>query len=239
VLDALPTLILFFVWQAVFRNTAQVDGYTFSLMAEFYFYFLVISSLSSAHFEKNKVESIRKGEIDHYLTRPLSFPNFIFWNYLANKLFYFLLMIPCLCILATVAHLFFGVNFSPVTINKICQFAFLLTTAFAIEYLLALIIVLLGFWFEYAEGLEHFKWVAITMLGGSIIPKTFMPNWLQTMVSWTPFQYMYSVPIDIIQGRHSLQISEILSVTCFVFFLIIVARQLWKGAVYRYTSNGG
>ena len=25
VLDTLPTLILFFVWQAVFRNTAQVD----------------------------------------------------------------------------------------------------------------------------------------------------------------------------------------------------------------------
>jgi ABC-2 type transport system permease protein len=239
VLDTLPTLILFFVWQAVFRNGSQVNGYTFSSMSEFYFYFLMITTLTSAHFEQNKVEKIRQGQIDHYLTRPLSYPTSIFWSYVANKFFYFLFLIPSLIVLALVAHLIFGATFSPITFSKMLQFSFLLAGAFAIEYLLALIIVLLGFWFEHSEGLEHFKWIVITLLGGSLIPKAFMPAWLQTLVGLTPFQYMYNVPIDIIQGRRSLQIWETLPLICFVIILVLITRKLWKGAVYRYTSAGG
>src|SRR5258705_7249584 len=75
-LDTLPTIILFFVWQTVFKASSQINGYTFSNMVEFYFYFLVITNLTSAHFEKSHVESIRKGAIDQYLTKPLSFPEY-------------------------------------------------------------------------------------------------------------------------------------------------------------------
>ncbi len=238
-LDTVPTIILFFVWQTIFSQTQQIQGYTFSSMVEFYFYFSVIVNLTSAHFERNYVERIRKGQIDQYLTRPLSFPQAILWHYVATKLFYFLMLIPSLAFIAFVAQKFFGVQFSIIDFSKGLQFFILLASTFAIEFLLALIIVMLGFWLEGAEGLEHFKWITITMLSGAIIPRAFMPGWLKILTNITPFQYMYGVPIEIIQGRHTLQLLELAPIIGFLLLLSGIAWLLWKKAVYKYTSAGG
>src|ERR1700690_3185897 len=93
-LDTFPTVILFFVWQLVFRNTAEINGYTFSDMVEFYFYFLVIINLTSIHFEEEHVQAIRDGKIDQYFTKPLPFPEFIFWEAIGQKIFDCLLLLP-------------------------------------------------------------------------------------------------------------------------------------------------
>ncbi len=238
-LDTLPTLILFFVWQTVFRSSTEINGYTFSGMVEFYFYFLVITNLSSSHFEENHVTNIRKGQIDQYFTKPLSFPQQIFCEYIGSKVFYTLLLIPSLWMIALIAQHFFGVQFSPLNPTKVIEFVVLLLFAFVIEYYLALIIVLLGFWFEKADGLEQFKWLFISLLAGSIIPKVFMPEWLRSIIIHTPFQYMYSVPIDIVQGRYSLHLTELIPVFLFVLTLAFISWTLWQKATYKYTSAGG
>ena len=238
-LDTFPTIILFFVWQIVFRSTTEINGYTFSNMVEFYFYFLVIVNLTSAHFENDHVKNIRAGKIDQYFTKPLSFPEYIFWEHIGTKFFDYLILIPSLLAIGFIAQHFFGVQFSTLTVIQVIQFLVLLGFAFSIEYLFALIIVILGFWFEGAEGLEQFKWLIISLFAGSIIPKAFMPEWLRAVVGHLPFQYMYSIPIDIVQGRHTLHVTEMLPVVVFVVGLVGISAVLWKRAVFKYTSAGG
>jgi ABC-type uncharacterized transport system permease subunit len=42
--------------------------------------------------------------------------------------------------------------------------------AHTIQFLIALWIVLLGFWFEGSSGLEHFKWIVLSLFSGAMIP---------------------------------------------------------------------
>jgi ABC-2 type transport system permease protein len=237
--DVFPTLVLFYVWQAVFKVQASNTGYDLSKVIEFYFYFLIINNITSAHFEQERVQQIREGKIDSFFTRPLGYLNDIFVRYLANKCFYFLFLIPALILIYFISQNVVHVHYSSVSPSQLFQFLLLITLGFFIEFLMGVIIVLIGFWSEGAAGLEHFKWIVITMLGGTIAPKAFLPVWLRQIVAMFPFQYMYSAPIEVIQGLRIIHWYEVVYVLGLLGIEVLIAKTLWKKAIYQYTAVGG
>lgn len=238
-LDTLPTLILFLVWYTLFLHQEVIRGYTLSQTLEYYLYTLTITTITSAHFENRHVRAIREGKIDFFLTRPFSFLSQILWEYLANKTFYTLLLIPSLGAIILFTQWAFQIQFSVPHPLQIAQFFLLFCGAAVIEYLIAVIIVLLGFWFEYAESLEHFKWLVIGLLSGHMMPRTFSPPWLGWLMEKLPFQYMFAVPIEIIQGMNTLRMNDLLYLTAFISLLIFIVFILWHNGKHRYSSAGG
>jgi ABC-2 type transport system permease protein len=238
-LDTLPTLLLFLVWYTLFLHQSSIRGYTLSQTLEYYLYTLMITTVTSAHFENRHVRAIREGKIDFFLTRPFSFLSQILWEYLANKTFYTFLLIPCLGAIVLFTSWAFQIHFTVPNPVQIAQFLLLFCSTAMIEYLIAVIIVLLGFWFEYAESLEHFKWLLIGLLSGHMMPRTFSPPWLRWLMERLPFQYMFALPIEIIQGMNSLRISDLVYLGSFIGFLMILVLLLWQHGKYRYSSAGG
>ncbi len=238
-LDAVPTFIFFFIWQKVFSNSPVIDGYDLSKMIEFYFYFLIINNVTSSHFEQTRVQQIREGKIDLYLVKPLPYLQKCFWDFLGSKVVYLLLVLPFYAIIIYLCQKYFHIHFSSFTLNQLLQFLTLMVFGLLTEFFLGTLVVLAGFWVEGAAGLEHFKWIVVSLFGGSLMPDVFLPQWLRTITAVLPFQFMYQVPIEIMQLHRSLQLSEVAYMTLFIGSLLVITLLLWQKAKIRYTSAGG
>ncbi len=236
----IPTGVLVLVWISIYQDHSDIRGYTLSNILLYYLLVMIISGLTSSHFEQWRVEEIRLGKIDLFLTRPFSYLIDIFIVHFAGKVFFTIISLPAYFFVTwlILSTLNIPLTFSLNLMTSI-QLGLLFIFTFLIEFLIALLIVILGFWFEGSEGLEHFKWISITLFSGSMIPLAMMPTWLQTVSGWLPFKYMYAVPISLLQAKAHLTLNDGVNMSLFVAILGAITYFIWQKAKYKYTSAGG
>jgi len=111
--------------------------------------------------------------------------------------------------------------------------------AHTIQFFIALWIVLITFWMEGSSGLEHFKWIVLTLFSGAMIPVEFMPNWLKTLTNILPFRYVFSVPINILQNKYTLKTFDYIYLLVLMILTTVFTKILWSRAKLQYSSAGG
>lgn len=238
-LDLLPVIVIMFVWISVFRNTAEINGYNIQAVLQYYFLVMVINAVSSHHFESHRVQQIREGNIDYYLTRPLGYLAHVGWSALGSKLFYALSSAVLALIMLAVLQFWFPISFPSFTLTSAIQFGLLLLGAYLLEYYFSLLIVLAGFWFENAEGLEHFKWILITLFSGQMIPLAFMPDWLKHLTELLPFKFISALPIGVVQQTIQLSWFDWAYLALTLVGLTALTNIIWYFARFKYASAGG
>jgi len=238
VLTLLNTTVLLAIWISVFRGADTVNGYQIGQLLQYFLLATIINGITASHFENWRSKEVREGKIDHYLTKPIPYPIQVLLSDIGNRSFYMMLIIPVTLAVYFVFSLFYNLGAIVWTPWSIVQFVLLLAVGYIIEFSFALIAVFLSFWFEGAEGLEHFKWISISLLSGYMIPIEFMPIWMRSAVDALPLKYMYAVPIQVIQQRLSLTVYDFVYILSFLAGLIAVQVWLWKKATMRYTSAG-
>ncbi len=239
ILDTIPVIVTIFVWISIYSNKTDIAGYSLSNIVNYFILVLIINSISASHFEQFRVEQIRMGKIDYFLIRPFSYIQEILLGHVAGKIFYITVSLPFFfLIIATLNH-FFSLTFPSFTLLSFLTFALLIFFTSVVEFILGLIIVLLGFWFEGSDGLEHFKWIVVTLLSGWLIPIEMMPQWLKTVTMALPFKYMYAVPIETALYQTSLSLQDLGVMLVSVGILALGAATLWKYAKLQYASAGG
>lgn len=239
ILTVIPTVILILVWQSILGGQDPIKGYEFGNLIQYYMLVILINELTASHFENWWVRMIREGKIDLFFTRPFSLLQTILIGDIGRKSIYALLTLPVFAVTWLVMNQIWPIGSFALSLPVIGLFLLCLVFAFAVQFLLGLIIVMLGFWIEGAQGLEHFKWVVINLLSGFIIPVVFMPDWLRSVVEALPLKYMYAVPIGLLQGKNTLTLSELWYPLAFVIGLWLVSQLLWRFALKHYTSAGG
>jgi ABC-2 type transport system permease protein len=127
----------------------------------------------------------------------------------------------------------------PLTLYSIISFVALLLFGYLLELAIGLLIVISSFWLEGADGLEHFKWISISLLSGQVMPLAFLPTWLQQTAAFLPFKYAYTVPIGVLQGTHTLVFSDWLWMLAWISVGAFGIAKLWKSALKVYSSAGG
>lgn len=238
-LDLIPFGVMFLVLRSMYQNNSIIHTYTSGQMIFYYFLVVLINGISSTHFEGWRIEEIKRGQIDVYLLRPFSYLKEVILNDIASKVLYLVLFTPIYVGFYFLAQAILPFALPSFSLSTLGMFILLIGFAYSIELCLGLLIVLLGFWIEGSQGLEHFKWISITLLSGSMIPLEFLPPWLKNIADWLPFKYMYAIPINLIQGRAVLNTQDMLIIVTSLLLLFLTVTLAWKKALYTYTSSGG
>lgn len=238
-LDVLPFFVLFFVWSAIYQNSGEINNFSLAQIINYYLLVIVIQRLSATHFEGWRSEEIRNGKIDYYLIRPLSYISEILSKDIGAKLISIAFSAPMIILFYVINVQIFQIDHSYLTLNNIVTFLGLMLLAYSIQFLFALWIVLLTFWFEGSSGLEHFKWVVLTLFSGAMIPVEFMPNWLANITNALPLKYVFAVPIGVLQNTYTLQSSDFAYIGAVLVIMIVFTQQLWNQAKKVYGSVGG
>lgn len=239
VLDILPIIILLIVWISIYAGSSELRGYQLGEIVQYYLLVSVISNLTSHHFEQYRVKQIREGAIDYYLIRPLSYLSELAFTALGNKAVFVFISLSLSAIIFFGLSFFFPLGTLTLTFSSVLQFLVLLIAAYLIEFYIALLIVLLGFWFENAEGFEHFKWFTVSLFSGYMIPLAFMPDWMARTTELLPFKFIAAIPIGVIQNTYTMQLGDWLYLTLTILGMAGATHLIWQQAKKRYTSSGG
>ena len=239
VLDILPTFMMLMIWVGIYQDKTQIAGYQLSQMLQYYLLAMIIEGVTASHFEAWRIDQILMGKIDYFLTRPLSYLAEVIIGHLGGKFFYTIISLPIFFILWVVVAMISPIGVLQPNLATIFWFLLFILIGSGVQTLIAMVIVLLGFWFEGARGLEHFKWITLTLFSGVMIPIPLMPNWLKTIINILPFKYLYAIPISIIQGIYQVTLIDILYFLTFMLLLWLLTIFTWNKAKYRYCSAGG
>ena len=238
-LDAVPFLVMFLVWNKLFSQQEVIRGLTLGQTIHYYLLVALISGIIGCHFEEWRSREIKDGKIDFFMTRPLSYINEVLLKDLGGKMVYLVIFLPLYIFFFFFSQHIFDIPSLTLTLSQVSIVTLLLVSGYIFSFILSLWIVLGTFWLEGSEGIKHFKWITETVFSGSLLPVIFMPSWLQTVVYVLPFRYLYAIPIGVVQQTYSFGINDLIYVTTLLGGMVTVTSFMWARAVYQYSSVGG
>ena len=191
-------LIEFLIWKQVFQiqGITEIRGFTFLGLMVYIFLCMIVGQLKSSWATSiEMIESIRTGELNKYLIRPVSFFTYHFMMFIGhNSLFY----IVYTTILILFPILLPGWAFY--SILHIIGFIFALIISIYLSYSIYFCMVCCAFWFGEVKSLVVAYNISNIILSGQIIPLRLFPDTFREIIYMTPLQFLVDFPVSIATG---------------------------------------
>ncbi|MEV0220771.1 ABC-2 family transporter protein [Streptomyces sp. NPDC050704] len=182
-------------------------------------------------------ERIRDGRVAIDLVRPLSFPI----QMICAQSGVTLAMLPFALLAIPFAVLIGGAQQPPSAASAIL-WMFSSVLGYIVTVLLATMVGMLAFWTLEVSGIFMVYRMVGQLMSGALIPLWFMPEWLQSLALWLPFQGTTYTPLAIYVG----QLQGILDLCtavgrqlAWLIVLCVILRTVWTRAWRRVVVQGG
>ena len=233
----LSLLTAYFLWKAIFSISHKgIFGYSESMMMAYIFVSAFVQTVVLSVRSIDLAGVINSGELSNILVRPVS--NFWYWisrdtaDKILNSLFSF----------GELALLFFLLK--PTFIFPPAQFVLLMIPALFLAaflyYLISYFFSLLGFWTPDVWAPRFFLFILLQFTAGTLFPLDVLPQYIQRIISWTPFPSLVYIPSQIFLMRYSVAgITGNLAIGClWVLIFLAIVRLTWIKGLRRYSSEG-
>ena len=126
---------------------------------------------------------------------------------------------------------------------SLCRFLLMMLPVFFLNYILSFLVGLCAMAIKNDTSLQAVSGLLIAIAGGSLIPMEFYPGWLERLMNFLPYKYIYYYPIQIFLNKCSGNIWEMWGkVLCIQLFwicaLYLVYKLVWPRAIKRYCAVG-
>ncbi|MDO9695015.1 MAG: ABC-2 family transporter protein [Candidatus Latescibacteria bacterium] len=233
----------YFLFSAIYASrpegaeAARLGGLTLAQMIAY-----VILSWAGRSFTFNNIDrtlswQVSKGEIAVQLIKPLHVQTMMLSEAMGEAAFRFLLF--TLPILVVVIPLF-GLAPPPhPALYGWTLLSFLL--ALVVNAQINFLVGCLAFYLKNVSGVVRAKMIMMEFLTGVLVPFTFFPGWVQTVVAWLPFQAVSYVPVMIYLGqRPGASLADALLLqAAWALGLSVLGRWFWNRSVRHVTLQGG
>lgn len=231
-------LILFIfvqLWTTAYGGDSgkTISGFTLKQII-WYLVFTEAITLAGPPLGSRVEEEVKSGDIAIRLLRPISYLGYHYWSYMAESLFRFVVH---LTIGSAIAWLAVGApNFG-------WGWAGLLSLsigALTLSYLLTMSVALCAFWVEETRGLEFVLQKLMFTIGGMLLPIDLMPEWLQRICVWLPFQAALYYPARAgVRFDADALVGQIFVQAAWVVALVAVVTLIYRRGVAKLHVNGG
>ncbi|MFN8387923.1 MAG: ABC-2 family transporter protein [Anaerolineales bacterium] len=230
-------IIYLAVWTSIAESKGNVNGYTANDFITYYMILLIVDQMTSniiIHIFGYKVQD---GSLSGELIKPIHpmLTNTLV-NDIAFKTLNLMWLVPIWLLLAFV----FKPDFSSVTLVGILFALPAIALGYAINFLLSGIITSLAFWTTRVYSIHEFYYALILLFAGQFVPLKLMPELIQTIARFLPFQLFMYLPIQMIQGKLSMnEIAQgyvtglIWLVAAFALFMFT-----WRRGIRQYSAVG-
>lgn len=233
-------MILFFIWYYVYSNIVSNLTYSFEEMIGYYFILAIVevAIMPCGIVTYEEWKTINTGELNMFLTKPISYPMYCYFQKLAEFLLNALFGYLFLYITKVIMKIFFNYN---IKFENSGIFFVALFLGFSIMVNLFQIVGHITFWVENVLSLRDNVWNIIKIFSGEIFPIALYPPLLRNVCRVLPFEYIYYTPISILQGK--ILEGDLLRSICiqlgWSFILFVVNGVIWRKGNRRYVSQGG
>lgn len=225
------------VWTTIANNQGSVGGLTANDFVTYYLILLVVDQLTSDITIHIFAYKIQDGTLSSELIRPI---HPILTNALMNNLAFKALILWVFVPVWLGLCLLFRPDFGDVTWLGLISAAPALVLGFALSFLLGAIMTCVAFWTTRVWSLNEFYWAVVTLFSGQFVPLDLMPDWVQQIARYLPFQMFKYFPVQVIQGR--LSQADIVQGYAIGLVWLLAASVLfgwvWREGLKRYSAVG-
>ncbi|MEO0199219.1 MAG: ABC-2 family transporter protein [candidate division WOR-3 bacterium] len=236
---ALPLVFMFLLWKRIFYVTGQIGEFSFRDMVTYYFLVVLLYDITYPGPFWEVIDHIRDGMLNIFLTKPISYPAYIFSLKLGINLPYFLMALIVLVSLGIITG-FGKYLITPSNFFSFGVFLIAFTFAIVLGLSLSLLFSLLTFWLEEGRGLDFFLEFLIGLSSGSLLPISLYPRFLRPLCSLLPFRYVLNFPVEVYLGViHGKELAQGMIIQVFWCVLsYVMLRLLWKKGLKIYEGVG-
>src|SRR5947209_4118407 len=229
-----------FLWRAIFHERGGgMRGYDYGSMIYYYLLMILVSNLVTPTEDEWQIASdIREGQINSFLTKPLSYLGYRFSIFLSGRLVYTLVTLPPILLIFFFYRDYITMPSSLAT--WLLATASLLMAAM-IQFFITYTLALMAFWLLEISTIVFIVYSFEYFLGGQMFPVDIMPPAVQATMKWLPFYYELFCPVAIFLGRlKGADLVQALAIqTGWLFLAWMWARFMWKRGLGHYQAVGG
>ncbi|MFG2041314.1 ABC transporter permease [Dactylosporangium sp. NPDC048998] len=239
VLSLFAVLFQFVAMMAVWHELLagrSMNGYTWEQMRAYLLVAFASGALAGLFVDMRMAHRIRSGLVALDILKPVRYQEARFAEMLGGL--WIEAGVVLMVALATVL-LFGGVPrpAGPETALFVVSLALLVVLKFLVLYGCGLAC----FWTQNYMGVHWARIAVVNLLSGALVPLAFLPHWLRTAATWSPFAGITSTPGLILVGQLTgwRALLFVVVQAGWAIVLWVGAKALWRVAVRQLTVNGG
>ena len=230
-------VIYLVVWSTIARSQGgAVGGYTPGAFAAYYIVWTLVRNMNIVLTPYAWEGRIRHGRLSMELVRPLhpihgDVAFFAGWKFVV-----IVLWLP----LALVLSLIFKPDLHPTWYQGVAFF-FAIWGAYLIRTMLLTLLGLITFWTTRVGAIFELFFAVELVISGRLVPMSLMPEWVQRVAAFFPFQWTFGFPIEALTGGYSpAELLRGLGMQALWIALGLVGvRVVWRYAVRQFSAVGG
>lgn len=225
------------VWVSVAGSQGSVNGLTANDFITYYLTLLIVDQLTGDITIHMMGYKIQDGTLAGELLRPVHpmLTGALITN-LANKALNLIVFVPIWLAL----FLVFQPDYSQVTLQSVLLAVPGVLLGFALNFLFGCIVTSLAFWTTRVYSVAQFFYLIVILFSGQFVPLQLMPQTIQNIASFLPFQNFLYVPIETILNRLPLE-TVLRDYAVGVIWLVIFSflfGLIWRQGVKRFSAVG-
>ena len=219
------------------EEAATIGGLTLSQMITYVIVSWIGRSFYFNNIDRTLSHQVIDGQIAVQLIKPLHVQTMMLSEAMGEAAFRFLMFTLPITIVVVPLFGFTGPADPSLYGWTVLSFVLALLVNSQINFLVGC----LAFHLQNVFGVIRAKMVMMEFLTGVLIPFTFFPEWVQTVVTWLPFQAISYIPVTIFLGlRQGPDLVAALTLQAgWAVALFLLGRWTWNRSVRHVTLQGG
>jgi ABC-2 type transport system permease protein len=230
-------IIYLAVWTSIANVKGDVNGFTANDFTTYYMVLLIADQFTSNIVIHTFGYKIQDGSLSGELIRPI---HPLLTNGLVNNIAFKALTIIGLLPIWIILFFLYKPDFSGISWTGIALAIPTMILAFFTGYLLSAAITSLAFWTTRVYSIHEFYFALILLFSGQFVPLTLMPQIVQDIAQYLPFQLLIYYPVQLILGK--LSSAQIVQGYVMSFIWLGIAwlffTWVWRNGVKRYSAVG-
>ena len=230
-------IIYLAVWTSIANSKGSVNGFTANDFTTYYMTLLIVDQLTTNIVIHTFGYKIQDGTLSGELIRPI---HPMLTNALVNNLSFKVLFVMALIPVWTILFFLFKPDFSHITLTGALLAIPAIVMGFFVGYLLSASITALGFWTTRVYSIYDFYYALLLLFSGMFVPLPLMPQLIQDLARYLPFQLLIYHPIQLILGKLSGPqiVQGYVSGVIWLVAAIAIFNWVWRNGVKRYSAVG-
>jgi ABC-2 type transport system permease protein len=230
-------VIYLVVWTTIAdQSGGSVQGLTPGYFAAYYIVWTLVRNMNIVFGAPFWEHRIREGELTKDLLRPVLPLHYDIAYFAGWKVVVIVLWIP----LAIGLSLVFHPTLSP-SLVQIVVFFLAIWGAYLLRTMFQEALGMLCFWTTRGAAIFDLWMTTELLLSGRLVPLPLMPDWVQEISRFLPFQWAFYFPIQSLVGDESNEelVRGLGAQILWILIGLAIFRFGWKHAIRRYSAVGG
>jgi ABC-2 type transport system permease protein len=230
-------VIYLVVWSTIARSQGgSVGGFTPGAFAAYYIVWTLVRNMNIVLTPYAWEGRIRQGRLSMELVRPIHPLHNDVAFFAGWKIVVIILWLPLAAFLAFI----FKPELHPTWYQGVAFF-FSIWGAYLLRTMLLSLLGMITFWTTRVGAIFELFFAVELVISGRLVPMSLMPDWVQRVAAFFPFQWTFGFPIEALVGQLSPeQLLRGLGMQLLWIVLgLIGVKLLWKSAIRQFSAVGG